>query len=307
MAVAPTHRTDTSKAQAPAPQSRAARGLKDLLDNRKRPSLLLADIRAHVAAEALRPDPARRADVLHPSEVCKPEWCPRAAARQLRGVAPKEPETHGFQLEAIFQYGHDAHARWQRWMAEMRLLEGTWHCLNCRNDFYARGALVCDCGCDALVYQELRLHSAPLLMEGYTDGYVPDRQALVEIKTVGEGTVRMYDPVLHARHRLATERGEITDVKGLWDAIHRPLLPHLRQGQVYLHLARGMGLDAQRIVFLYDSKLTQAAKEFAVSYDASLIQPILEGAAAVKAHVQDGGPEPACRFPGACKQCAGQQ
>lgn len=205
----------------------------------------------------------------------------------------------------MFQYGHDAHARWQRWLAETRLLEGSWTCDRCGFQYYAHSrALSCPaCRSNRATYRELRLGSDDLLIEGYTDGYVPDRKALIEIKTIGEGTVRMYDPALLARHRLETSRGEITDVNGLWNDIHRPFTPHLKQGQIYLHLARAMGLDVERIAFFYDSKLNQDSKEFAVSYDVALIQPILDGAAAVKAYIVDGGPLPKCRAPYQCKQC----
>lgn len=300
--MAPPDRTNTANAPQ-ARKSAAARGLAEILDNRKAPGLLLPDIRAHVVEQANRPRHDRDTDVLHPSEICKPKWCPRAAAYALRHrIAPVE-HIH-FQLASIFQYGHDAHARWQRWAAQLGMLEGDWHCRSRDRTFYAYAPTICAvCGGGDYEYDELRLHSEQLLMKGRTDGYVPEHKTLIEIKTIGEGTVRLADPLLLAAHTLQTERGAVVDLKGLWNAIHRPFTSHLKQGLIYLHLAREMGLDVEKISFIYDSKLTQGAKEFVVSYDYSIIAAVLEGAAAVKRALDTPDQLPACRFPGSCAQC----
>lgn len=204
-------------------------------------------------------------------------------------------ETPSFQLEAIFEYGKDAHARWQRWLAEMRRLEGIWKCLGCGNRFYAYAPACCAlCECPFLRYDELPLHDYSLMIAGRTDGFVPDREALIEVKTIGEGTVRRDNPKLLAAHTLQTDRGQVVDLKGLWNAIHRPFPTHLRQGQIYLHLAQAMGINAHKIAFIYDSKLTQGAKEFVVSFDPSLIFEILSSAGEVAAAMRGQGPVPAC-------------
>jgi len=296
--MATPHRTNTAKA---APTG-GARGLAELLANRKIPTVLLADIRAHVLDAARKPDPERNPHALHPSDICRTGWCPRANLERLRGsVSTRERQT--FSREAVFTYGHDAHARWQRWMTQMSLLEGYWRCLACESRFYARAPKWCDCGSALLVYDELPLQDPDLMIEGRTDGYVPERHCLVEIKTVGEGTVRYADPALLERHTYDTPRGTVLDLKGLWDAIHKPFVAHLRQGQIYLYLARTMGIPVDRMVYLYDSKLSQDAKEFSVKYDKSLIKPILTGAAQIKLALDGVGPDPACRFPGACRDC----
>lgn len=293
-------RTNTAKA---AQKTGNALGLAELLANRKAPTILLADIRAHVLDKARKPDPDRNPDALHPSDICRTEWCPLANLERLRGGV-STPERTTFSREAVFSYGHDAHARWQRWMTEMGLLEGYWRCLACKSRFYARAPKWCDCGSSMLVYDELPLHDPDLLIEGRTDGYIPTRRCLVEIKTVGEGTIRFAEPLLIERNTFEAPRGPVLDLKGLWDSIHRPFTSHLRQGQLYLYLARTMGLPVDRMVYIYDSKLSQDAKEFSVKYDKSLIRSILAAAQQVKLALDGVGPDPSCRFPGHCHDCA---
>lgn len=300
--MAAPHRTNTA-ATARTKNTANALGLADLLNNRKHPTVLLGDIRAHVVEQALKPDPGRNPHVLHPSDICRSTWCPRANIERLRGRV-STPERPSFTRESVFQYGTDRHTRWQDWMAQMRLLEGTWNCRSTGQQFYANAPLTCGiCGERDFAYAELVLRSHDLLIEGRTDGYVPERGCLVEIKTVGEGTIRHADPALLERYTLETPRGDTVDLKGLWDAIHKPFLSHLRQGQIYLHLARGMGLPVERMVYIYDSKLTQDAKEFAVSYDKGLISPILAAARKVKLAMDGAGEDPECRFPGECRDC----
>jgi hypothetical protein len=271
-------------------------------------TIVLADLRQH-AENAARPDAADRdATVLHPSEICKIDWCPAAALRQLR-AGTRETEHVPFALKNIFEYGNDAHARYQRWLAEMGELEGLWRCLNCGHRHYGgvlepgRRRQCPNCLGPHVVYDELPLANEPLMIAGHTDGYLPRRRALIEIKTIGEGTVRMEDPALLARHTLSTERGQVVDWKRLWDAIHRPFAGHLRQGQIYLHLAHEMGIGAERIAFLYENKLNQDLKEFQSSYDPSLIERVLAGAAQIAAAMHGEKLRIACRNPASCKHC----
>lgn len=210
-----------------------------------------------------------------------------------------------FGRENVFAFGKDAHTRWQGWMAQMGLLEGDWYCPSYQTTFYAQSPRTCGlCGRGDHIYDELSLTDSDLMIEGRTDGYIPSRGCLVEIKTVGEGTIRHADPALIERHRHETSRGTITDLKGLWDSIHKPFVSHLRQGQIYLYLARKMGLPVERIVFLYESKLTQDAKEFVVSYDEEMIAQTLRMARMVKLAYDGVASDPSCRQPGACKDCA---
>lgn len=213
-------------------------------------------------------------------------------------------ETPTFRRQAVFQYGHDAHARWQRWMTQLRLLEGVWDCAYCGARFYAAGPVQCDCGSYELTYRELELRDETLMIAGRTDGFVPLHRALVEIKTVGEGTVRMEAPDLLERYTIDTSRGRLLDVKGLWSNLHRPFTSHLRQGQIYLHCARAMGMDVDKIIYLYDAKLDQDAKEFVVPYNPAPIRRVLFGAQQVADAMRERGPVPACQARGGqCEAC----
>lgn len=228
--------------------------------------------------------------------MAKADWCPRLAYWHLTRD-PEAAERASFQREAIFQYGHDAHARWQRWLAEMNLLAGYWKCQRCglRTYFNQSQGTAFDCSCGgSWVYDELPLDDPELLIAGSTDGYIPSRQCLIEIKTIGEGTVRFDNPELLVRHTYDTKKGPVVDLPGLWGGIHRPFDSHMRQGQLYLYLARKMGYDVDKIVFLYDSKLNQDAKEFSVDYDERPIKPLLSGAMNVAMAINHNAAVPTC-------------
>ena len=147
------------------------------------------------------------------------------------------------------------------------------------------------------VYKEVTLNARKeLLIAGHADGAFDD--TLVEIKSIGLGTLRMDAPDLLERHT----HGKATDLTGLWRAITRPLRSHLAQGDTYLHLAHVLGLPFTQIVYLYEFKANQQCKEFTVKYDAGRSMKLVAKTQAVKYAVDNAMP-PECINPGLCKQC----
>lgn len=241
----------------------------------------------------MRPeDTSRRQDVLHPSELIKDDFCVRAAYFRLTGrLVPQERPN--LRLQSIFDEGHAVHAKWQGYLAEMGVLYGLWDTLEGRvwglsGDLYS----------DAK-YREVPLHDEALRISGHSDGWVKGLgdDFLIEIKSIGPGTIRMENPALFKSGDLFTA----------WREIRRPFPTHVRQGQLYLALANRMKdrgeLEStpQEIVFIYELKADQSAKEFVVAYDPALSKDALDDAYDIVKAVEDGNP-PDCHF-GGCKHC----
>lgn len=258
-------------------------------------------MRAHLIEKSLI-EPPRPDDVLHPSEISADGWCPRAAYHRLRHPVKQSLK---FRQRNMFAYGHAAHDRWQGWLAEMGELEGMWKCRVCHYKWYGRGVQVCDaCTSNTVQYQELPLALATHLISGHSDGFLYRKATILEIKTVGEGTARHASPTLVDAHTHSLDGRQILDVDGLWSDIRRPFPAHLRQGMIYLHLARERGLAADQVTFLYESKMNQDVKEFTVEYSIEPIKTVLASARQVAMAMEGTGPLPLCRqSTGACPAC----
>jgi len=247
--------------------------------NAQKSTVLLGKVQAHMIKEASKPSD-RRQDVVHPSEVAKTGWCPKStyerikAAREasnpfLKAVA----ESYSPQLLNIFDEGHYIHDKWQKRLRDMGELWGNWVCEVCDKRF--KDVLYPgQCwGCDStlLTYKEVPLRNDDFLIAGHADGAVPSLNALIEIKSVGTGTVRIEAPDIFKKN----SEGSKIDLTGLWRDITEPFPSHIRQGQLYLYLCEELGLSYNKIIFIYESKFNQGAKEFVVEYDYAVVHDIL--------------------------------
>lgn len=240
------------------------------------------------------PDTSRRQDVLHPSDLVKSDFCVRAACFRLMGteVIAERPN---LRLQSIFDEGHAIHAKWQNYLAQMGNLYGLW-------DMGRLGlswAQSCDVNLATHTYREVPLHDDDLRIQGHSDGWVKGLgdDFLIEIKSIGPGTIRMENPALFREG----------DLFSAWKEIRRPFPTHVRQGQLYLALAHRMAERGElesapgEIVFLYELKADQSTKEFVVSYDPLLSKDCLDDAYDIVRAVASGTPLD-CRN-GGCKQC----
>jgi hypothetical protein len=146
------------------------------------------------------------------------------------------------------------------------------------------------------------------LIAGHEDGAIEDLAALVEIKSIGIGTVRFDQPELLREYTVKTEDGKtVIDLDGLWKSLRRPFGSHIRQTQVYLRLCKEMGLPFDKVIFLYEYKATQAHKEFVVKYNPEIAEPLFESALDIKYALKKGKPPPRPEFTGpdkkVCKDC----
>jgi len=273
--------------------------LKKFLDAKAKPTRLLGDVERYLLA---RPVGDRSTTVLHPSEIIKRDWCKRASYFLLKGhtkVAEKPP----LRLQSIFDEGHAIHAKWQKYFQEMGVLHGKFKCLVCDRVTWGTSpsnCMACDAPSSKLIYDEVTLVDNDLRIAGHTDGWIKGIGAdtLIEIKSVGPGTIRSEAPQL-----MQEANGDFMEA---WKLIKRPFGSHILQGQMYLELMRRMGHEVHEITFLYELKADQSIREFPpIRADYELVAHIFEGAQFVVDALAEGVAPKCNNVPGGvCKQCA---
>lgn len=255
-----------------------SKDLDQWFQSKKKPSILLGQVERHLM---MLPPDKRRTDVLHPSEMCKRDWCIRESWFLLNGH-PKPKETHSLRLQSIFAEGHAIHDKWQNWLAGMDALRGVWKCPD-HGSWWGKRSDACEV-CD-VSYEEVPIVHEQYRIAGHADGWivgVAEDEYLLEIKSIGTGTIR-------------TGGGKLS-AKGLADAfkkISSPFTDHVRQATIYLWvLKQTMGSAApDKILFLYECKEDQNAREFSVDYDEEWIGFVLDKLALLD---PDSDEPPAC-------------
>jgi hypothetical protein len=266
------------------------------LDTKKTDSRLTGHIERHLMKKA----PGDRSTlVLHPSEMIKADFCHRYSYYLLTG-GKKMEKNPGLTLQNIFDEGHFIHEKWQNRIYEMGNLWGDFKCINCNGITSGLSPEKCQhCDCKILRYDEVKMLDPELRIAGHTDGWVKNLgdDFLIEIKSIGEGTLRFEAPDL-----LYDADG---DLNKAWKNIRRPFRGHLLQGQMYLELSKRMfGVEAPKeIVFLYELKSNQAYKEFTIKADYEVVDRIFFKAEKIIKAVE-AGVMPDCNVnENGCKQC----
>lgn len=214
---------------------------------------------------------------LHPSEISKKNWCPRSSWYKIKGY-PATEESLSFQRLNIFAEGNSIHSKWQRWLHQAGILSGLWQCNHCVHRFYADAPNICpSCFSDDLAYREVPITHEELHIIGHSDGEIVDDngRALIEIKSVGIGTVRWENPTLFT----AYQNKELT-IDGVWKNIKKPFASHIRQGTIYMHCRK-----VDTMIFIYEWKPTQDVKEFIIEYQPEIMEPIIAGCQQVVEHL----------------------
>lgn len=290
--------------------------MRDRADIRKKGGVLLPELKKVALAEFS--DHSHSTDHIYPSEMARGDWCPRATYyRILTGKVLDE--TFSFVLQSIFDEGHSVEQKWQRRMRQTGKLWGTWKCLICKrltgNVFEpapTEGICV-NVGVNHIwEYKEVALVNDALLIRGREDGGMAPNEPhdpwwlpsyptgyLVEIKTIGPGTVRRDAPDLMARH-YHKDIG-VYDYDRIWKDLSRPFKSHVRQANVYLWLAQEMGLHFDTAQLLYEFKANQQTKEFTVKLSDRIIGPMLGRAQSIVHGLELHDPPP-CPSDG-CKAC----
>ncbi|MFI2616711.1 hypothetical protein [Streptomyces sp. NPDC018584] len=291
-----TPRTRRKTTTAPA-------SLDDLFASRNNDKTFLTEAKTYLVEKNAN-DTSRRQDIIHPSEVAKADWCPRATYLRIEtGVHHKQK--FAFQSLNIFDSGHEAHRKWQNRAWEIGWLEGLFKCLNCEQVWWAKSPATCDrCTSSALEYAEVPLRAVSThRIAGHADGLLTPIHKVLEIKTVGEGTYRYENPQLLTRHtHKDTEGRPYVDVKGLWTDTRVPFPSHVRQVQIYIWLANTfMELDVDGAEFIYESKMNQDVKSFTIKANFDVIADRIATCKEINERLGRNDP-PACPKNG-CKEC----
>jgi hypothetical protein len=278
--------------------------LKKLVDIGKKETRVLGSVERWLLAQPR--DASRATDVIHPSAMIKSDWCHRAEYFHLQGATPAPPKYRASMKQYLtFDEGHRIHDRWQTWFWNMGHLYGKWSCFDCQHTFYAVSPTECE-SCNASVkklkYREVSVYSSQYGMSGHADGWLKGfgNDLLLEIKSVGEGTVAWEDRVMWQEH------GE--NFKSVWKALKSPFHIHLLQAQVYMKLLELMDPNnfPTEAVFIYESKVDQQIKEFVVPKSDFGIAPLFEAAAMIMESIKNQTP-PTCNISpsGTCQKCEG--
>lgn len=243
--------------------------LQAYLDAKKHETVLLGEVDRYLQ---MRPDD-RDATVVHPSEMSKPDWCPRATWHRLVGHALPEPSVVRLRLNSIYETGTISGEKWQQWTREMGILWGKWECRICEGIKMGwssdLGGESCparnDGGWHLWKYKEVPLMHG--LVGGHADGIVNptgDESLVMENKTIGPGTLRLLDVLKEEEHDDAGP--------DKFSRITKILPSHFRQTQAYLRLAQDPLVEAEvgkitRAVVIYEYKSDQQAREFVIEYD----------------------------------------
>jgi rubredoxin len=279
--------------------------LADSLKNDLAPGIVLPLVKGMLIAKH-GPDTERDWTVIHPSEMAKPDWCTRATWLRITSQIDPPQDKFDFIRTNIFGEGNMIHAKWQKWLAETGKLWGSWECALChwvydgtpehpptRDQIEPDGGWApgtdwyCPLGYGeplAHMWEYKEVHMQHGLVYGHSDGALLDDRALVEIKSVGLGTLRIEAPEFLQRY----QKDGKTDLTGLWKGLERPLKSHVRQGDVYLWLAQQLGLPFDKIVYLYEFKANQMVKEFTVTYNEERVQQLVDKAKAIEYAVKSG-------------------
>ena len=266
--------------------------LKEFLKAKKRDTRLVGALERHVLS---KPFEERDQSYIHPSDIIKPEWCMRAQYFALKGEHVETKDKPTLRLASIFAEGHTIHAKWQDWFKEMGVLYGKWK----NADNWLLSSEVTPWA----EYREVPLISEKYMMRGHADGWIKGLgdDCLIEIKSIGTGTIRMEMPALMAQYN--------NDIDLVWKNLRTPLRPHQLQGQIYLHLCHLMVEEGvleeapNEIVFLYELKANQEYKEFVVKYNPEYTAELFANAEEVTA-AYNSGVAPICNInKEGCKRC----
>lgn len=285
---------------AKAKAVKTSKDMKSFLSAVKRETRLMGAMERYVLS---LPFDDRNHNVLHPSDIIKPEWCALASYHALRGNYVETREKITLRRASIFAEGHAIHAKWQGWLQDMGVLYGKWYNETDNDSIWGISSEV-NKGTGVYEYREVPLRSEKHRISGHADGWIKGLgdDFLIEIKSIGTGTLRFEAPAILAQAE--------NDLDKAWRNVKAPFRAHQLQGQVYLHLAHLMVENGElesapnEIVFIYELKSNQDYKEFVVSYNPEYTKDIFDKALDVVWAVDNNRP-PACTIDPVvgCKRC----
>lgn len=279
--------------------------LKTLLKTFKNDSPVLGPVHRYLMS--LDPWEDRRKDVIHPSELAGEDFCPRAVWYRLMGIE-EESEVIPLTREVIFEAGHEYHDKWQNWLWKAGRLGGHFACLMCGVAWDDVSPMECvECGAPfrLLTYREVPVYDEAYNIGGHGDGLVVPKddedepKRLLEIKSIGEGTIRWDAPSMLVKHSHDVGGKKVIDLRGVWRDLKQPLMPHLRQVTIY-----GRILGIEEAVLIYEFKPTGQLKEFVVKLRHEAVEPRFEAALQIMNATKSGIAPTCSKRGGGCKRCS---
>lgn len=275
------------------------------LGAKKNDSLFIGDVTRYLQS---RTDD-RPSGVIHPSEMAKSDWCPRATWHRIKGHSLKElPAPHSLRSELIFAEGHTIHHKWQQWAKEMGILWGSWECIHCGDMIFEWSDNLPYSSCHdgiplihSWAYREVPLENGSLV-RGHSDGIInpsTEESLVLEAKSIGPGTIRKLD--------LIRDDQPDEDAVKVFNRISRPMGDHFRQTQIYLRMVNedavitGEVGSVKRAVVLYEYKADQQVREFVVTYRPHWTEDLFETARDIEWAI-DHDRSIGCPY-GGCSQC----
>lgn len=263
---------------------------------------IIPRVEAALAEETALRNAKRDTVHLHPSEMAKNAWCTRSTWYKINGFKESEVGRMDLRRMNILAEGNNIHDKWQRLMWSAGSLYGSWACKECSHVWDATSPSSCPrCLSPLLSYKEVAISNADYRVIGHADGVWEDDEgkAVVEIKSVGLGTLRWEAPALYK----AYEDKEVS-LDDLWDRLKRPLTSHLKQVNLYMYF-----LGIHKGIVLYEWKPSQEVKEFHVTLNMNMVTPLLEKAQEVLDSLESGevpsrpdeAPYKGCEF---CRFCS---
>lgn len=276
-----------------------SKALKQFIDVGKKDTRVINSIERYLLSKPQNTD--RRQDVLHPSDMVKPFWCHRTSYYKLQGYTPADSSFRSpLKRELMFEEGHRIHAKWQEWFKDMDKIIGSWLCSHCNELFWGLHSQAKEQCVGPFTYKEVSLSYEPLKISGHSDGWLVGfgDPLLLEIKSLGIGTIRWEDPDLLVKYD--------GDFEKIWKSMTAPFYSHQRQAQLYMKLMELIGMEdaPQEAVIIYESKLNQEVKEFIIPKSDFGITELLDAAQMIVNAVDTKTP-PICNLKGidGCKQC----
>lgn len=249
--------------------------------------LVLPAVHRHVMRRAVAgEDEDRRHDIIHPSDMSKSDWCPRADYYKITTGTLKGAANPSFSMENVFDEGHRIHRKWQGWLWQMGILSGVFQCKQCGHTWWDTSPDICpECPSKRLRYREVPLANEELMIAGHADGLILegddwfelDEPTLLEFKSLSLGTLRFEAPMLYQRYVDGLGLDEV------WREIKRPFASHIKQITLYCFLG-----SFKKAVVIYECKWNQQAKEFIVIPNFDHIKYVLAAAKDVADGVRHG-------------------
>lgn len=214
----------------------------------------------------------RETGVWHPSSLSTTD-----CVRRLTYLWLKTPTGNSNNVSSvsrkIFDVGHHSGYQMQAYFWDMGILEGKWHCVECKHIWWGISPRTCpSCGGKKEIWYDLHYLEVPVVdpvynIRGHADGILNEdgKRKLLELKTI-------------------KNRDGSTNPKAVtFDELQSAKQEHVYQMNLYMHILTKYGIDLQwgteigevrQGIALYNAKNNQRQKEYLVGLIPEFVAPM---------------------------------